>query len=241
MPWTQQRSVNFDGASFSSGSYVKGLQNLRSTGQIRTHIKVTGFDKAYAKLTAIPGVVKKGIHAQAKKNARALEKLAKLYVPYDTGDLHDSISTETVGGWMPSGGKGEIDWVAQVSANTHYAFWVEEDVHPSYKWRGRTPSVFGARQGPPQGAHYMARAMADSRQANEVSMAKAVEKAIYGAIKGISGGYNKFTKGRLDFDTRTASKASAFVESALDAGLASETSSGMINLPVMGMNVRGFE
>lgn len=220
---------------------AEGLQNLGRSGRIRTHIKVTGFDKAYARLTAIPPAVKKGLHAQIKRNGKELEELAKLYVPYDSGKLHDSIKLETKGGWMPHSGAGAMDWVAQVSANTRYAYYVEEDIHPSYKFNGRTPTVFGARQGPPQGPHFIARAMADTKQAHEVNNAKAVEKAIYGAIKGMSGGYNKFTRGRLDFDTRTSNMASRFVDSALSAGLVTQNESGSINLPNLGMNVRGFE
>ena len=241
MKWEQQRGINISGKKFSRGSYVGGLQNLAKAGIVRTRVKTMGFDKAYARLRAIPPSVKKGLHAQIKANGKELEQKAKEYVPYDTGELHDSIKLETKGGWMPHTGRGGLDWVAQVSANTRYAFYVEEDVHPSYKWRGRVPSIFGARQGPPQGAHYLARAIADTRQKHEESTTRAVEIAIYSAIKGITGGYNKFTRTRLDFDTRTSSQASAFVESALQAGLVTETASGSINLPNLDMNVRGFE
>ena len=220
---------------------TSGLQNLASQGRVRISVKAMGFDKAYSKLTAIPPAVNRNLHNQIKKNAQELRDLAKLYVPFLTGALHDSIKLETKGGWLPHSGAKGLDWVSQISTNTSYAFYVEEDIHPSYKTSPPPPSVFGRKQGPPQGPHFLARAMADCKQTHEVSNVKAVEKAIHTVVRGLSGKYDKFTGGYLDFNTRSEGKATRFVESALNAGLAGEMSSGMINLPNLGLNIQGFD
>ena len=151
----------------------------------------------------IPRKVKTKLRAAMHSNADELRELAQQYVPHglETDALHDSIQTVEAG---PTG------MLFTVEANTPYAHFVEMDVHPSYgsanNAMARNPgtTVFGARQGAPQGPHYMRRATEDYAQQAHSNVRDAMNRAIREAIAQASASYSGHG---LDFDTKQGALA----------------------------------
>ena len=112
-------------------------------------------------------------------------------------------------------------------ADTPYAHFVEMDVHPSYGAgnKARTNlvgTVFGARQGPPQGPHYMQRATEASAQFSHDAVRDAFNKAMVVAMSIAKRGH----RAGLDFNTKVGARAFGFVKSGMAIGLDSPIGAG---------------
>jgi hypothetical protein len=202
--------------------FTRGIQqSLLKRSQIRIHIKNMGWDAAYTRLVSMPTTVRTGLKGALKENAELIESLAKYYVPHglETDRLQDSIEA------VPVGGPNSLAYT--VKADTPYAHFVEMDVHPSYGAGNKTRTnlggtVFGARQGPPQGPHYMQRATEASAQSSHDTVRDAFNKAMVVAMGIAKRGH----KAGLDFDTRVGARAFAFVKSGMAIGLDAPISAG---------------
>ncbi len=199
---------------------VAGLQQRSAKGfggHIRIGVASVGWDDKISKLKNIPIKVEQMLRKTSKLNAERMAELAKEYVPHglETDRLLESITA------VPVEGKKYKDIAYAVEADTPYAHFVEMDVHPSYGARrnaakvNRWGTVFGARQGDPQGPHYLERAMTDMSQEAQDSMADAINKGIDMGIRSARRG---FSSKRMDFSTHKALNAYLFVESAVKAG-----------------------
>lgn len=202
--------------------FTRGIQqSLLKRSQIRISIKNMGWDAAYTRLVSMPATVRTGLKGALKDNAERIERLAKSYVPHglETDNLHDSIEA------IPVGGSNSLAYT--VMADTPYAHFVEMDVHPSYGAgnKARTNlggTVFGARQGPPQGPHYMQRATEDSEQASHDTVRDAFNKAMVVAMSIAKRGH----RAGLDFNTQVGARAFGFVKSGMAIGLDSPIGAG---------------
>jgi hypothetical protein len=220
------------GGRYSHGGYVKGLLNP-ANGVVQIHVNSIGWDAVYARLRSIPPSVQISISAAMRKNAKSVAETARENAPEDTGALRESIQE------VPTA--NPLMWT--VEANTPYAYFVEDDIHTSYLKNGPPPpSVFGRRedQGPPQGAHYMARAIADtetaSSEAMEAAVAVGIGKALAMATRG--NGAN------LDFKTGRARGAFDFLKSAYKAGMQvgyAEGGGAWSHVTPLDMAIRGIE
>jgi len=202
--------------------FTRGIQQgLLKRSQIRINIKNMGWDAAYTRLVSMPPTVRRGLKGALKDNAERIERLAKSYVPHglETDNLHDSIEA------IPVGGSNSLAYT--VMADTPYSHFVEMDVHPSYGAgnKARTNlggTVFGARQGPPQGPHYMQRATEDSEQASHDNVRDAFNKAMVVAMSIAKRGH----RAGLDFNTQVGARAFGFVKSGMAIGLDSPIGAG---------------
>jgi hypothetical protein len=227
----QLRHSNLSGGRYSHGGYVKGLLNP-ANGVVQIHVNSMGWDKVYARLRSIPPSVQISISAAMRKNAKSVAETARENAPEDTGDLRESIKE------VPT--ENPLMWT--VEANTPYAYFVEDDIHTSYLKNGPTPSVFGDSpgQGEPQGAHYMARAIADTEKASNEAMEAAV-------AVGIGKAMTMATRGKganLDFKTGRARGAFDFLKSAYKAGMQVgyvEGGGAWSHVTPLDMAIRGYE
>jgi hypothetical protein len=202
--------------------FTRGIQqSLLKRSQIRISIKNMGWDAAYTRLVSMPATVRTGLKGALKENAELIENLAKYYVPHglETEHLQESIKA------VPVGGPNSLAYT--VKADTPYAHFVEMDVHPSYGAGNKTRTnlggtVFGARQGPPQGPHYMQRATEASAQSSHDTVRDAFNKAMVVAMGIAKRGH----KAGLDFDTQVGARAFAFVKSGMAIGLDAPISAG---------------
>ena len=204
--------------------YEKKLrQHLDDVGRIQIAVKSVGWDRRYAQIAAIPRTTQTMLRSAIRDNAEMVADKAREYVPQglETDDLLKSIKAVGVN---VVGAHGVM---STVQADTPYAHFVEMDVHPSYgkkflpsgvdyNWPIKNPgiTVFGARQGPPQGPHFMQRAAEDTEQQSHLNIKRAIQKAITHAMATAKAGYNV---GRMDFDTRVSRNAYAFAHSAAKA------------------------
>jgi hypothetical protein len=223
------RHSNLSGGRYSHGGYVKGLLNP-ANGLVQIHVNSIGWDKVYARLRSIPPSVQISISAAMRKNAKSVAETARENAPEDTGALRESIQE------VPT--ENPLMWT--VEANTPYAYFVEDDIHTSYTINGPPPpSVFGDSedQGPPQGAHYMARAIADTEKASNEAMEAAV-------AVGIGKAMTMATRGKganLDFKTGRAKGAFSFLKSASSAGFGVPSVNNGGEITPLDMAIRGIE
>lgn len=219
LPYTYKGTIPFQGRGYL---FTRGIhQSLLKRSQIRINIKNMGWDVAYTRLVSMPPTVRRGLKGALKDNAERVERLAKSYVPHglETDNLHDSIEA------IPFGGPNSLAYT--VMADTPYAHFVEMDVHPSYGAGNKTRTnlvgtVFGARQGPPQGPHYMQRATEDSEQASHDNVRDAFNKAMVAAMSIAKRGH----RAGLDFNTKVGARAFGFVKSGMAIGLDSPIGAG---------------
>lgn len=222
--------------------FTRGVQQgIGDRGLLRIRVQNMGWDNAYAKLTNIPRVVRTRLQGALQANADRVVSVAKEYVPHgrETNLLYDSITRKAVG--------GPNSLAYTVIADTPYAHFVEADVHTSYSRKTRwtvksgptiAGSVFGARQGPPQGPHYMQRATEDTEVESHNNVRSAFNRAIAEAVSSARGS----GKGGLDFDTKVGAQSFAFAKAGIDIGLDSPISrSGGGDLSPLDMALGGFD
>ena len=214
------------------GRFVGGLgQSGRVPGHIRISVASMGWDKVYSRLTAIPPRVKNTLKRASNQNANMVADIARENAPELNRDLRDSIKATL------AQDKGTGGWMSTVTANTPYAHFVEMDAHPSYKWNGFPPSVFGDSpgQGPPQGSHYLARAMAQTNAQSQLNINNAVNMGIQQALRTAT------TKRGLDFTTKRGQTVAPFIKSAIASGMTigvADTFGGIV--PIQSMELEGL-
>jgi hypothetical protein len=225
----QLRHSIFSGGKYSLASKVKGLLNP-ANGVVQIHVNSMGWDKVYARLRSIPPSVQISISAAMRKNAKSVAETARENAPEDTGLLRENIKE------VPTA--NPLMWT--VEANTPYAYFVEDDIHTSYIINGPPPpSVFGDSegQGPPQGAHYMGRAIADTETASSDALWTAVSVGVAKALTMATRGNGT----NLDFKTGRAKGAFSFLKSASSAGIGVGSVNEGGEITPLDMAIRGIE
>jgi hypothetical protein len=226
----------FSGGRYSHGGYVKGLLNP-ANGVVQIHVNSMGWDKVYARLRSIPPSVQISISAAMRKNAKSVAETARENAPEDTGLLRESIQE------VPTA--NPLMWT--VEANTPYAYFVEDDIHTSYVINGPPPpSVFGDSedQGPPQGPHYMGRAIADTETASSDALWTAVSVGVAKALtmaSNASKGKDGLPGVNLDFKTGRGRGAFSFLKSASSVGLGVPSVNEGGEITPLDLAIRGFE
>lgn len=227
----QFRHSILSGGKYSAGSFVKGLLNPGGNGLVRMSLTSVGWDKVYNGLRNIPPSVQISIAAAMRKNSGNVADVARENAPEDTGALRESIQD------VPT----DNPLMRTVEANTPYAYFVEDDIHTSYLRNGPPPpSVFGDSpgQGDPQGAHYMARAIADTETASSAAMDVALQNGILKAIAMASRTY----QGGLDVRGSRAAGAFDFLKSVNSVGVGIPSASGVrTEISPLDMALRGIE